>query len=103
MDCELFPAGRLCYNNSGQLFALSQKREAMGVETALLVLQFIVSLALIVVVLLQRSKGEGLGSIGGSARMFFDQARGIDRTLERATTVIAVLFMVLSVALAVIA
>ncbi len=73
----------------------------MGVETALLVLQFIVSLALIVVVLLQRSKGEGLGSIGGGARIFFDQARGIDRTLERATTVIAVLFMVLSVALAV--
>lgn len=70
-------------------------------ETALLILQFFVSLALIVVVLLQKSKGEGLGSIGGSARMFFDQAKGVDRALEKATTVIAVLFMVLSVALAV--
>lgn len=67
--------------------------------TALLILQFLVSLGLIAVVLLQRSKGEGLGSIGGSARMFFDQARGIDRTLEQATTVLAVLFMVLSIAL----
>ena len=64
-----------------------------------MVLQFLVSLALIGVVLLQRSKGEGLGSIGGGAQMFFDRVRGVDRTLERATTVIAVLFMVLSIAL----
>jgi len=67
--------------------------------TALMVLQLLVSIALIAVVLLQKSKGEGLGSIGGSAQMFFDKARGIDRTLERATTLIAVLFMVLSIAL----
>lgn len=70
--------------------------------TALLVLQFIVSIALIIVVLLQRSKGEGLGSIGGGAQMFFDKARGLDRTLEQATTVIAVLFMVLSVTLSIV-
>lgn len=70
--------------------------------TLLLILQFLVSLALIVVVLLQRSKGEGLGSIGGGAQMFFDRARGIDRTLEQATTAIAVLFMVLSVALTIV-
>lgn len=67
--------------------------------TALLILQFLVSLALIAVVLLQKSKGEGLGSIGGGAQMFFDRTRGIDRVLEQATTAIAVLFMVLSVAL----
>ncbi len=70
--------------------------------TALMVLQLLVSIALIAVVLLQKSKGEGLGSIGGSAQMFFDKARGIDRTLERATTLIAVLFMVLSIALTIV-
>lgn len=70
--------------------------------TALLILQFLVSLALIVVVLLQRSKGEGLGSVGGGAQMFFDKARGIDRAMERATTVIAVLFMVLSITLTIV-
>jgi len=68
-------------------------------RTVLLILQFLVSLSLIVVVLLQRSKGEGLGSIGGGAQIFFDKARGIDRVMERATTVFAVLFMVLSIAL----
>lgn len=71
-------------------------------KTALLILQFIVSLSLIVVVLLQRSKGEGLGSVGGGAQMFFDKARGIDRTMERATTIFAVLFMVLSIALTIV-
>lgn len=70
--------------------------------TFLLVVQFLVSLALIAVVLLQKGKGEGLGSIGGGAQMFFDQAKGVDRLLERATTIIAVLFMVLSVTLTIV-
>lgn len=69
--------------------------------TFLMILQFVVSLVLILVVLLQKSAGEGLGSIGGSTRMFFDKAKGFDETLEKATTGAAVLFMVLSVALAI--
>lgn len=63
----------------------------------LMVLQLLVAIGLIVVVVLQKSKGEGLGSIGGSAQMFFDQARGLDRVLEKATTYLAVAFMVLSI------
>lgn len=70
--------------------------------TLLLILQFLVSIGLITVVLLQRSKGEGLGSIGGGAQLFFEKARGIDRAMEKATTVLAVLFMVLSIALTVV-
>jgi preprotein translocase subunit SecG len=70
--------------------------------TFLMVVQFLVSIALILVVLLQKSKGEGLGSIGGGAQMFFDKAKGFDRTLEKATTVTAVSFMLLSVILALI-
>ncbi len=69
----------------------------MRVFTFLGIVQFFVSIALILVVLLQKSAGEGLGSIGGSAQMFFDKARGIDETLEKATTYLAVTFMVLSV------
>ncbi len=70
--------------------------------TFLMILQFLVSLFLILVVLLQKSKGEGLGSIGGGAQMFFDQAKGLDRTLEKATTYAAVVFMALSMVLALI-
>ncbi|HEY8417332.1 MAG TPA: preprotein translocase subunit SecG [Limnochordales bacterium] len=63
----------------------------------LMILQLLVSIGLIAVVLLQRSKGEGLGAVGGSAQMFFDQARGVDRVLEKATTYLAVAFLVLSI------
>lgn len=67
----------------------------------LMILQVIVSIGLIAVVLLQKSKGEGLGAIGGSAQMFFDQARGIDRVLEKSTTILAVLFMLLSIVISI--
>lgn len=67
----------------------------------LMVLQILVAIGLITVVLMQKSKGEGLGSIGGSAQMFFDQARGLDRVLEKATTYLAVAFMVLSIVISI--
>ena len=73
-----------------------------SLKTFLLVIQFLVALSLIVIVLMQKSKGEGLGSIGGGGQMFFNKAKGIDRALERATTIVAVLFMVLSILLSVI-
>lgn len=66
-----------------------------------MVLQILVAIGLITVVMLQKSKGEGLGSIGGSAQMFFDQARGLDRVLEKATTYLAVAFMVLSIVISI--
>ncbi len=66
-----------------------------------MILQLLVSIGLIAVVLMQKSKGEGLGAIGGSAQMFFDQARGIDRVLEKATTYLAIAFMVLSIIISV--
>lgn len=68
--------------------------------TALMVVQLLISVALIVVVVLQRSKGEGLGSIGGGAQMFFSKSKGFDKVLDKATTGLAVAFMLLSIALA---
>ncbi|NLJ79604.1 MAG: preprotein translocase subunit SecG, partial [Firmicutes bacterium] len=44
-----------------------------------MIVQFVVSIALIVAVLLQESKGEGLGSIGGGSRMFFNRRRGTEQ------------------------
>ncbi|HHT43147.1 MAG TPA: preprotein translocase subunit SecG [Firmicutes bacterium] len=70
--------------------------------TFLLVIQFLVCIALIVAVVLQESKGEGLGSIGGGSRMFFGSKRkGVEEVLETATTYLAVGFMVLSVVLSI--
>ncbi|HEY8486764.1 MAG TPA: preprotein translocase subunit SecG [Limnochordales bacterium] len=68
-------------------------------RTFLMVLDFLLAIALVVVVALQPSKGEGLGSIGGGAQLFFRRAKGWELLLERATTILAVLFMALSVLL----
>jgi len=62
-------------------------------------IQLLVSLSLIVVVSLQESKGEGLGSIGGGSQMFFGKVKGLDQILERVTKYLAVAFMLLSLIL----
>jgi preprotein translocase subunit SecG len=61
----------------------------------------IVSIALIVVVLLQSGKSAGLsGAISGGAEQLFgkQKARGIDAVLHRITIVLSVLFFILTVA-----
>lgn len=68
--------------------------------TVLSVLQWLISISLIVVVLLQPSAGEGLGSIGGGAQLF-SRKKGSAEILEKATKVLAVCFMGLSVVMAV--
>lgn len=61
-------------------------------KTVLMAVQFIISLALIVAVLLQTNKDEGLGALGG-AQMFFDKQSRSEATLERATEILAGLFL----------
>lgn len=69
--------------------------------TVLLVLQVFVTLALIGVVLIQRSEGGGLG-LGTSQGMgSFMTGRGTATLLTRTTAVLAALFFILSIALAI--
>lgn len=65
----------------------------------LLVVQALVTLTLIVVILMQRSEGGGLG-IGGGSPSGLMSARGAADFLTRATTVLASLFIILSIILA---
>jgi preprotein translocase subunit SecG len=68
--------------------------------TVLLIIHLFVTLALIGVVLLQRSEGGGLG-IGSSQGMgAFMTGRGTANLLTRATAVLAAAFFVLSLTLA---
>ncbi len=70
--------------------------------TVLLVLHLLITLALIIVVLLQRSEGGGLG-IGGSGGLgAFMGGRGTANLLTRTTAVLGTLFFALSLALALI-
>ncbi len=62
-------------------------------QTVLLVIYLMVVLALIGVVLIQRSEGGGLGIGGGSG---FMSARGTANALTRTTAILAALFFVLA-------
>ncbi|ANB57248.1 preprotein translocase, SecG subunit [Anoxybacillus sp. B7M1] len=70
-------------------------------HTLLVTLLVIVSIAMIVVVLLQSGRSAGLsGAITGGAEQLFgkQKARGLDAVLHRMTVVLAVLFFVLAIA-----
>lgn len=70
--------------------------------TVISIVHIIISLFLIVVVLLQSGKTAGLsGSIAGGAESFFGKNKGrtIDGILSKWTSVVAVLFIITSVAL----
>jgi preprotein translocase subunit SecG len=69
-------------------------------QTVLVVLQLFISIALIVVVLLQKSEGGAFGMGGsGSGLGGLFSPRGAADTLTRATTVLGVLFFLTSIAL----
>ena len=69
-------------------------------QTVLIVIHLMVVLALVAVVLLQRSEGGGLGIGGGSG---FMTARGAANALTRTTGILAVAFFVTSLSLSVLA
>lgn len=72
-------------------------------STVVTVIHVILCIILIAVVLLQSGKSAGLsGSIGGGAETFFgkNKARTIDGMLEKATAVVAILFVATSIILA---
>ena len=69
-------------------------------ETVIIVIHLMVVLALVGVVLLQRSEGGGLGIGGGSG---FMTARGAANALTRATAILAVAFFATSLTLSIVA
>src|SRR3954466_7754857 len=69
-------------------------------QTVLIVIHLMIVLALVGVVLIQRSEGGGLGIGGGSG---FMSARGTANALTRTTAILAALFFITSLALGVLA
>lgn len=71
-------------------------------HTALMIVLLISSLVLIVSILLQTSKSDGLsGSIAGGAEQLFGKrkSRGYDALLSKITTVCAIIYVVVSLLL----
>lgn len=71
--------------------------------TFLLVLHGLITLALVAVILLQRSEGGALGIGGGGGGGGLMTARGAANLLTRSTTILATLFIGMSILLAVLA
>jgi preprotein translocase subunit SecG len=64
------------------------------VNEGLMIANVVVSLALIGIILLQGPKGEGLGAIGGSARMFHGP-RPRETLMTRITAGVSIVFVLL--------
>ena len=71
-------------------------------HTALMIILLISSIVLIISILLQESRSDGLsGSIAGGAEQLFGKrkSRGYDALLSRITTVCAVIYIIVSLAI----
>lgn len=70
---------------------------------ALKIFHLIVSIGVIIGFLLQSGKSAGLsGAIDGGASQFFGKQKGMDEKLSKMTTVLAIIFMITSMILAII-
>lgn len=69
------------------------------IEVFLLVSQALLSIGLIVAVMLHSAKGEGLAGIGGQAHVFGSQ-KGVEAGLNKITSVLAVAWFLVAIALA---
>ena len=72
-------------------------------KTILIILEVIVSLGLISTIILQSGRSAGLsGSIaGGSQAIFGGKKKGLDELLSRITTWLAIVFMLVTLVLAI--
>ena len=69
--------------------------------TILMVLDAIISIALILVILGQEAKSGGMGGMdGGSDTVFSGKARGMDALLARITIILGILFAVITLIIA---
>ena len=67
------------------------------------IFHLIMAIGVIVGVLLQSGKSAGMsGVIDGGASQFFGKSKGLDEKLSKLTTVVAILFMITSMILAII-
>ncbi|MCL6589344.1 MAG: preprotein translocase subunit SecG [Firmicutes bacterium] len=64
-------------------------------KLALQILLLIDAVALIAIIVLQPSKGEGLGAIGSGGQVFFAKNKGLEKLLDKATMWMSIVFGVL--------
>lgn len=72
-------------------------------EIFLMIVDVLICLGLIVVILMQSSKSAGVsGVIGGASEQFFGKKKGLDALFAKASAVLAAVFFVLTLVIAVV-
>jgi len=61
------------------------------VKLVIQIFLLIVSVALVIVIVIQPSKGEGLGAIGSGGQVFFAKNKGLEKLLDKITVWLAVI------------
>ena len=56
------------------------------------IILMIVAVALTAIIILQPSKGEGLGAIGSGGQMFFAKNKALEKLLDKATMWLSIVF-----------
>src|SRR5690349_8372270 len=97
-------AGECSFPGSHFALSASLKRTKPPMQAILIAIQLVVSVALVISVLLQRSEGGALGmGSGGSGIGGLFSPRGATNTLTRTTAILAVLFFATSLGLTILA
>jgi len=65
------------------------------------VIDILISVGLVALVIFQEGNSQGLGAIGGGAETFFGKSKGrsMDVVLKRLTSVLAIVFAILTIVL----
>jgi preprotein translocase subunit SecG len=81
-----------------------KRREVNTMEIALIVLEVLVSLALILIVLFQSGKEAGLGALSGNSDTYLSKSKNasLDKKLASATKWIALVWILLTLSLSLI-
>ena len=61
-------------------------------KLAIEIVLLIVAIALTAIIILQPSKGEGLGAIGSGGQMFFSKNKALEKLLDKATMWLSIIF-----------
>ena len=62
-------------------------------KTFLIIIELLSGLLLIAAILMHAPKGEGLGSIGGSAKLYTQGPKNMEQGLDKFTAIVAIIFL----------
>lgn len=61
-------------------------------KLAIQIILFVIAIALTAIIIMQPSKGEGLGAIGSGGQMFFSKNKALEKLLDKATMWLSIVF-----------